>query len=869
MAVRLMNSASSFVLAATLAASVVPLQAAHAQETPSADEGGDVVIAIGTRREGRTVERSPVPIDVIAAESITQQGFTETNKALTLLVPSFNFPQPSITDGTDSIRPATLRGLGPDQTLVLLNGKRRHQTALLNINGSVGRGSAAVDLNLIPTLAIERIEVLRDGASSQYGSDAIAGVLNVQLKRAREGVTTSITYGAYITELQDVNEVTGVVAGPNGLPVVLPGGLLQTTQGGERRARDGETLTVASNIGLPLGEEGFFNFTAEYRDRNRTNRAGFDTRRLFQVGDPREFTGERLNHLYGDAETNDYSFFLNAATPITPDVEFYGFASFNQRDGESAGFFRRANDARNRNFSGQTATTSAEVAALPFIPFYPEGFLPLIDTDTTDFSAAGGLRGEAAGWNWDVSGVFGRNSLNFRVEDSFNTSFGSLSQTEFDAGGLTFSQATINADAQREFNVGFLKDTLSVAVGAEYRRENFGIRAGDTQSFASGPFAAAPFNAASGAQVFPGFRPENEVDAERSSYAFYAELETDVTPRWTVQVAGRFEDYSDFGATLNGKFATRYELFDGFALRGAVSSGFRAPSLHQQFFATNSTNNVGGVLLEIGTFPVESPVAQALGSLPLEAEQSFNLSGGLTLNLFDGLTITADYYYIDINDRIIVSENLQGAGVVALLQTAGFNSITSARFFLNGIDTLTQGVDVIATYGWDVGDFGKIDFTGGFNYNETSITDEVETLGPLATVPGIDLFGRLESLRIERGQPRTKVNLSANWSRGIAGVTLRATRFGEVFSPATNPLDDLLIAPEWVTDIEGRLSLTENVTVAVGANNVLDVYPTRTPIGPRPTGGFFPQNNEFLPYSVFSPFGFNGRFVYARAVIDF
>jgi iron complex outermembrane receptor protein len=245
------------------------------------------------------------------------------------------------------------------------------------------------------------------------------------------------------------------------------------------------------------------------------------------------------------------------------------------------------------------------------------------------------------------------------------------------------------------------------------------------------------------------------------------------------------------------------------------------------------------------------------------------LSGGLTLNLFDGLTITADYYYIDINDRIIVSENLQGAGVVALLQTAGFNSITSARFFLNGIDTLTQGVDVIATYGWDVGDFGKIDFTGGFNYNETSITDEVETLGPLATVPGIDLFGRLESLRIERGQPRTKVNLSANWSRGIAGVTLRATRFGEVFSPATNPLDDLLIAPEWVTDIEGRLSLTENVTVAVGANNVLDVYPTRTPIGPRPTGGFFPQNNEFLPYSVFSPFGFNGRFVYARAVIDF
>ncbi len=853
-------------LTAFTIAAVGAAPSALAQDEDAADGDGDIVIVTGTRRQNRTVADSTVPIDVIGEDALSNQGYTEVNKALNLLVPSFNFPQPSITDGTDAIRPATLRGLAPDQTLVLVNGKRRHVTSLLNLNGSVGRGSAAVDLNLIPGLAIDRIEVLRDGAASQYGSDAIAGVINVSLKSANSGVTGVATYGKYITELQDVPGNASVVVDGGGLPVVTPDGVLLLNAQGERKARDGETLTLAANIGIPVFEDGFINLTGEYRDRNRTDRAGLDPRRQYAtIGDPDELTFNRLSHRYGDAQTEDYSVFLNAGAPVSPGTEFYLFGSFNERDGESAGFYRRSSDNRNRDFTNEPPPPAM---LGPFVPFYADGFLPLIVTDTSDFSVGGGFKGAWSEWNWDLSAVYGRNKLDFRVENSFNTSFGQASQTEFDSGGLKFAQTTVNFDLQRELPVSFLADTLSVAFGAEYRHENFGIRAGDLQSYSAGPFAV-PFGAPAGAQVFPGFRPENEVDAGRDSYAFYTELETDLTPRWTTQLAGRFEHYSDFGSTVNGKFATRYELADGFAVRGAISTGFRAPSLHQQFYATNSTNNIGGVLVEIGTFPVDSAVAQTLGSLPLEPEKSLNLSGGVTLSLFDGFNITADYYRITIDDRIIITESLQGPDIVAILQAAGFNNITSARFFINGLDTRTQGVDVIATYGLDLGGLGDIDFTGGFNWNKTVITAETDTLGPLASVPGLDLFGRLETLRLIEGQPNTKINLAATWTKGVFETTIRTTRFGEVLSPGSLAVDDVVLAPEWVTDIEGRLQMTENVSLAIGANNVFDVYPTANPVGVRPTGGNYSANNYFLPYSSFSPFGFNGRFVYARAVVEF
>jgi iron complex outermembrane recepter protein len=820
-------------------------------EDAQQEESENPIVVTGTRRLNRTQSESPVPIDVIGAEQLQDTGFTEVNRILNQLVPSFNFPQPAITDGTDVLRPATLRGLAPDQTLVLVNGRRRHTSALLNINGSIGRGSAAVDLNTIPTLAIDRIEVLRDGASSQYGSDAIAGVINVQLSR-RPGGRAQVTYGRYITSIEGVREVTGVDRLANGEPRIdADGNFVLLTSGRDRETEDGDTITFAATYGLAIGDRGFINVTGEYRDREFTNRSGYDPRRLYPtvggLSDPREFTASRLNHRYGDAATEDYNFFVNAGFEFSPEVEFYAFGSYGRREGESAGFFRRANDARNRNFSASTTA---------FVPFYADGFLPLITSEIVDYSIAAGLRGEVSGWNYNLSWVYGRNEFDFGVEDSFNTSFGAQSQTEFDSGGLRFGQHVFNLDIQREVTPG-----LSIAFGAEYRDENFQIRPGELQSYAGGPFAAAPFNAPAGAQVFPGFQPSNATDASRQSFALYGEAEADIVPDvLTVQAATRFEHYTDFGDTLDGKVAARFAPVPWFALRGSASTGFRAPSLHQQFYSTISTNNVNGVLLEILTVPVASPIARALGSRDLEAERSVNLGVGATLTPANGVNITFDYYRIDIKDRIVVTENLQGAAVVALLLGAGFNNVSSARFFINGIDTVTEGFDVVGTWRLRDTPVGNFTLTAGYNHNETTITDRAV----LPTLPGLTLFGRLESLRLERGQPRDKINLGVDWDLDIFGASLRANRYGEALVAQTNPAADVLLEPEWVVDAEARVKLFDRVQLAVGANNLFDAYPDRLP-----GGGVFGTNNYFIPFSQVSPFGFNGRFVYGRIAVEF
>lgn len=819
-----------------------------AGEAAAESNADNPIIVTGTRRTDRTVAESPVPVDVIGGETLTDTGYTEVNRVLNQVVPSFNFPQPSVTDGTDVLRPATLRGLSPDQTLVLVNGKRRHPSALLNINGSVGRGSAAVDLNTIPVLAIDRIEVLRDGASSQYGSDAISGVINIQLRR-RPGGRAQVTYGQYMTSLEDVPEVTGVATQANGQPQLdADGNFVLTNSGRDRETDDGATLTVAAHYGLGFGSSGYLNLTGEMRDRDATVRSGYDPRRQYLplaggLADPREFTFDRLSHRYGDADTRDYNFFANAGTEIGS-VELYAFGSYGHREGESAGFYRRSIDPRNRNFSASTTS---------FVPFYPDGFLPLITSEIEDWSIAAGVRGETAGWNWDLSHVYGQNSFDFGVANSFNTSFGAASQTEFDAGGLRFGQHVVNLDVQREVTPG-----LSLAAGGEYRRENFEIVAGELQSYAGGPFTAN--GAPAGAQVFPGFRPENEVDASRNSWAVYGEADAEISDRLTVQFASRFEHYSDFGSTLDGKVAARYAPVEWFALRGSASTGFRAPSLHQQFYATSSTNNVNGVLLEIGTFAVSHPVARALGAQDLEPERSINLSAGATFTPAPGISLTVDYYEIDIDDRIVVTENLQGAAVVSLLRAAGFNNITSARFFVNGIDTNTQGLDAVGS--WRIPNTGLGDFTltAGYNWNRTRITNRAI----LPTLPGLTLFGRQESLRIERGQPRSKINVGLDWDYDFLGATVRANRYGTVLVPGASAATDFELDPQWVTDVELRVAPHEMLELAVGANNVLDSYPSRLP-----AGGAFGVVNAFFPYSQFSPAGFNGRFLYGRASVRF
>ena len=857
MSIRTTCQAGSALAAIALASITQP---AFAQDNAASADAAvpafdDIIIVTGTRRTDRTISESAVPIDVIGSEALLNQGTTETNRLLNNLVPSFNFPQPSLTDGTDSLRPATLRGLAPDQVLVLVNGKRRHSSALLNLNGSIGRGSTGVDMNTIPPLAIERIEVLRDGAASQYGSDAIAGVINIQLKK-REGGRAQVTYGKYITTMEDVAQVDTVspTTGASDNPAI-------TFTGRDRKRRDGDTITMAANVGLPVGDTAYVNVTAEYKDRDPTNRSGPDIRRQYSgIGDPRETTFDRYSHRFGDGKSEDVNLFVNTGVDVGTSFELYAFGSYGNRKANGTGFYRRSLDARNRDWAngGQ--------------PFYPDGFLPQIDADIEDIAGVLGIRGEAGGWNLDLSINYGSNRLDYGVSNSWNASLGGLvSPTEFDAGGLRSGQTSVNFDAQRDIELGI--GDSSIAFGGEWRNENYKIVPGEEASWIAGPFTFSN-GAAPGAQVFPGFQPSTAVDASRDSFAAYVELDTDLSDMFNVQVAGRYEHFSDFGDTLNGKIAARFEPVEGLAFRGSASTGFRAPGMAQQFFSTTSTNNVAGVgLIEIGTFPVNSPIAIALGAQPLKPEESVNLSAGVVFTMVEGLNLTVDYYNIEITDRIVLTENLQGADVVALLQAAGVVG-TSARFFINGIDTRTQGLDIVANY--RVPDFGagRFTLTAGYNINDAKITDR-------ATFSGFNaqrLFARPESFRLTDGQPSNKLNVGVDWEMNPFGASLRANRFGSVFLPVGSNSDitipkgaapgDVTLSPKWVVDLEARFNPAEMVQVAIGANNLFDQYPDRLPFGV--VDGFnFGLNQSFLPYSSQSPFGFSGRFIYGRVSVEF
>jgi iron complex outermembrane receptor protein len=817
-------SLPGLVLALAAPAAAQTVQSAPSQEpaadaqTSPAQDAADPIVVIGSRVANRTVSDSPVPIDVISGSALQASGTGELSRTLNQLIPSFNFPQPSIADGSDVTRPATLRGLNPDQTLVLLNGKRRHVSALLNINGTVGRGAAAVDMNMIPALAIERIEVLRDGASSQYGSDAIAGVINVQLKTADSGGRAQVSYGKYVTTLDGVSDFDGLVTsgGQPALNATDPR-YLQANGSGERKARDGIYTTFGVNIGLPVGDGGFLNFTGEYRDRNYTNRQGYDLRPNYirptaTTFDPREATFDRLDFRYGDAKTEDFNFLINTGMPLGA-AEFYGFFTYGHRDGLSAANFRQQSAATNRDFSAIGPGTTPTNAN--FVGLTSDGYLPKIQSNIDDLSGTSGIRAELAGFKGDFSVGFGRNELNYRTEDSVNVSFGPQSQRSFDAGGLAFSQILANADLSRQFDVG-LAGPLSFAFGGEYRHEIYEIRPGDPQSYLTGPFfvparATSAANctalsgfytsgtgicsfpgraAAAGAQGFGGLPASARTKVDRDSFAGYIEFDADLFTGLTATAAGRYEHYSDFGDTLNGKLALRYEFIDGFAFRGSVSNGFRAPSLHQQYFTTTSTNFLAGVPVDVSTVPVSSPVARALGSQPLDPEKSFNLSGGATLNPFRGLNITVDYFHIKIKDRVVLSENLgvagvgtaaQNAAVQAVLASNGFSNVGAARFFLNGLDTTTQGVDAVATYRADLGGLGAWNFSAAYNYTRNEIDKRLNNLGPLAQIPGLALFGRVEGIRFERGQPRSKVVLATDGKSRLRPVGANdALRVGDL-----------------------------------------------------------------------------------------
>ena len=827
------------VVAAALILAVTPMAMA------ATDSLGEVVIT-GTHVANRSALDTAVPVDVILAETLTELGVSEVSQALSVALPAYNFPRPGLTDGSDTVRPATLRGLAPDQTLVLVNGKRRHSAALVNINGSVGRGSSAVDLNTIPAAALYAIEVLRDGASAQYGSDAIAGVINLRLREARDGGELGTRYGWRQSSYRTPTPAT-------------PAGATWSAPAEQTRTRhDGQTMTVSGWKGFALGEGGFLTITAEYNDQAHTERGGWDPRSLYpKVGtafDPREATLNRYDAWYGEPEMTQATLLANAGGTLANGVEWYGWASFQERNALSAGNFRWASDPRN------------------VIQIYPDGFLPKIAPTVNDYAVTGGARWSWAGWDLDASVDAGRNTMNYRVIDTLNRSIGPSSKTRFDAGGFAYEQAVFNLGGVNQYAVTGLTSPLNVALGAEARLEGYSIVAGEADSWRNGgallalgaagctaptvsQLAAGGCATASGAQVFPGFRPANAGSYRRNSIGAYVDLEANLTEQLLGSAAIRAERYSDFGSNVSGKLAARYDFVKGFALRASGSSGFRAPSLQQQYFATTSTNFINGVPFDVTTFPVSDPVAKALGATPLAPEKARNLSVGAVFQ-YEGLNLTVDAYRINVDNRIVLSENLTAGNVISYLTTQGFIGSGGGRFFLNGVDTATQGVDVVASYALRSTVAGHFGLTATANFNNTHV-NALPAI-PLQSVlnPAPTLFGRVNVLTFEQGTPKDKFSYAVNWKLSRWGATLRATRYGEVLSPGTVATSDVVLTPKTLVDIEARVELFNGLKLAIGADNLLDQYPDATPPSLNSTG--------VAAFSNYSPFGRSGRFVYGR-----
>jgi iron complex outermembrane receptor protein len=801
---------------------IAAAQTAPAAE-PEADQSLEEIVVTGTRTVGRSRLDTIAPVDVISGEILTRNGTgTELAAALANSAPSLSFPRPAISDGSDHVRPATLRGLAPDQTLVLINGQRGHVGALVNVNGALGRGSTAFDLNTIPSVTLGTVEVLRDGASAQYGADAIAGVINLRLREADHGGGLTLNYGAFDTRV--------------------------VTARGQRHENDGEQTSLAGWVGLPLFGDGFLTLSAEAQKRNPTNRSDAAAPTAVSNGAANTVIGR-----FGDPYTESYTGYFNAGKPLAADWSAYAFGGYQSRMSESGATARAFNNANN------------------VLSIYPTGFLPIIAADIEDFNIYGGVKGPALGFDWDISTGYGKNSIDYEVKNSLNASYGAASQTQFDAGGLSYDQFTLDIDAVKQIDVN-LYEPLNVAFGVGYRREAFEVTAGEPTSYNKGPVAAG----AAGSQGFPGFAPSNAVDVDRHNLSAYIDLEGKFTEQFSVGVAGRYEDYSDFGDQFTGKISARYDFTPEFALRGAASTGFKAPALQQQYFSYVATNLittvVGGVpvttLSQNGTYRVNDPIAIALGSQPLKPETSTNLSGGAVFR-HAGFELTVDAYRIDIDDRIIYSETLGVArpsqstlttnAVLALLAPAG---VTGARFFLNGVSSTTTGLDVVARYR-TVQDFGRFDFTLAGNFNSTEVT----------SVPGIPsnlniptsanfLFDRSNILAFEEGTPEQKIVASVDWSLGALGATARLTSYDSVLIANNNASLDYETNKAALLDLEARYAFPVGVALAVGVNNVTDAYPNFTPATLNAATGS-------VGFPSYSPFGFNGRFLYGRLSYSF
>ncbi len=791
----------------------------------------EAVTVMGSRGEERTVLSAPVPIDVLPALDVRSTGRTETAQMIQALAPSFNFPRTTLGDATDNVRPATLRGLSPDQVLVLVNGKRRHLASVVNINGFVGRGSEAVDLNAIPASLIDHIEILRDAAAAQYGSDAIAGVINIILKSNAPGdLTTQV--GEFSSREPAAGNWTS-----------------------DTYHHDGKLFFANADHGWSFGQNGFVFVGGEIRDRGYTNRAAPDLRQQYFNGDPRNTDPNlpvpgRVTFKIGDSYNHDEQGFLNAGTTLSNGVQLYAFGGASHRFGDAFAFWRLPNASNNVR------------------QIFPNGFLPEEQPTIWDGSGFVGGKGALGGWNYDLSTGYGMNSFRMNLANDVNVSLGPTSPTTFDAGRMAFGQWTSNLDVFRDVAAG-LPTPLHTAWGLEFRDESYTIDHGDTASYEIGPYHVFDANGnqtstpgAPGAQAYPGFTPQDAGTHSRNNVAGYVDLSNDITTQLYLDVAGRYEHYSDFGSTTTGKASARFEPVKGYALRGSVSSGFRAPSLGQEYFSNTAINFVTlpgqttATPLEIRTFAPTSQQAQVLNAKPLKPEKSMNYSAGVAMEPASALSLTVDYYHIVLKDRIVLSANFTGTDVVNALQAAGFTGIQGARYFTNAVDTKTDGVDIVGNYGLNFSRSTLLRLTAGYNGNWTTVT-RIDTSAVLGGHSD-QLFNRVERARLEKGQPRNNFLLSADLSSGQFGIDARTQRFGKVtsYGTPTTGASDQTWNPKWVTDLSLSYGPVRRGTITIGADNIFDTYPDPT-IAPN-------SNSGILPFSGISPYGFNGRFVYAK-----
>ena len=789
----------------------VALSYGQQKDTIKADRNIEDVVLTGSRNKKRTVVNSAVPVDVIEVKQLSQStGQVEVNQLLQFSAPSFNSNKQSGSDGADAVDPATLRGLGPDQTLLLINGKRYHQSSLVNLFGTRGRGNTGSDMNTIPVAAIKKIEVLRDGASAQYGSDAIAGVINVILNDRNKGTEVNAFYGLNVFKSPGDNDVVS------------------------DKKLDGNTLDLSLNTGTSIGKRGgFMNLTLDFVNKDYAIRNA----------NPDKFDAPRQR--FGDAAAKNMYAFLNTEIPLSENVKFYNHSGFSHRNTKAYAWTRSADADGN----------------IPSV--YPNGFNPIQDTKITDFTFNNGLKFKWANWDLDFYNALGNNDFHYDIIHTINATLGANSPTTFDAGGHSLLQNTTGLSATKSFDV--LKG-LNIALGTEYRYEKFNINKGEEASYAAYDIngnvvtASTPSNLLvtnpdsgnvrpGGSQGFPGY--SIDLGKSRSNYAAYVDAELDITQNWMVSGAARYENYSDFGSTLNGKFATRYAFTPEFAFRGSVSTGFRAPSLVQKYYSLQFTNFQGGELVTIQLGSNDSNLAKTAGIEQLNEEKSVNGSAGFTYNT-GKFTATVDGYMVNVKDRIVLSGYFTNAEIPTLP-----SNVEQAQFFANAVDTKTKGVDIILTYAENIGS-GKLTTTLAGNFNNMEIS-KVNAPASLSGLESIFLSER-EKAFILASAPKSKINLNLNYKINKLTSNLQLVRFDKVrligYGGDTDFQDyDARIT----TDLSFGYEFSDKFSWVLGGKNIFNRYPTlqydHVSDGNTESGGIFdPVQMGFAGRQVYTMF---------------